>query len=237
MWQVLTAQAEGLDPERLSRTYAALMVERQLQEATRMNADEDMQDAGTRDSFCSSASTDPGGGVSPRESMPALSPCASPRAHEEATRAGSVPAAAAEVQDAASRPPGADSFPFAGPAPPGWKPDASFSLEHALHKELLQQLITLVVDTRGSKKLVPEARAKPAALREASIPVAVACMSKVAGDAAFADMQRARSMQAHDIYNPSFSNFLVNIMLVCIGNTHGSATPLGNTPTIIPKSQ
>ena len=150
MWQVLTAQAEGLDPERLSRTYAALMVERQLQEATRMNADEDMQDAGTRDSFCSSASTDPGGGVSPRESMPALSPCASPRAHEEATRAGSVPAAAAEVQDAASRPPGADSFPFAGPAPPGWKPDASFSLEHALHKELLQQLITLVVDTRGS---------------------------------------------------------------------------------------
>ena len=115
-----------------------------------MNADEDMQDAGTRDSFCSSASTDPGGGVSPRESMPALSPCASPRAHEEATRAGSVPAAAAEVQDAASRPPGADSFPFAGPAPPGWKPDASFSLEHALHKELLQQLITLVVDTRGS---------------------------------------------------------------------------------------
>ena len=166
--------------------------------------------ANTRDSFCSNASTDAGGELSARES---------PRDHGASATAGQD-----EGQpDAAQRSPSAANFPFTGDIPPGWRSDAVLSLGNKLHKEIMRQLLKVVINTQGSKRTAPATSIKSKEALEQGLPVGLVSISKVVGGDVFAaNTQKAKSIQAHDLFNPSLANMLCNVLFFCIGNTHGS---------------
>ena len=162
--------------------------------------------ANTRDSFCSNASTDVEGMLSARD-------------HGASATAGQDEG----EPDAAQRLPSAANFPFTGDMPPGWRPHAVLSLDNKLHKEIMLQLLEVVINARGSKRTAPATSIKSNAALEQGFPVGLVSISKVAGGDVFAaNTQKAKSIQAYDLFNPSLANMLCNVLFFCIGNTHGS---------------
>ena len=103
--------------------------------------------ANTRDSLYSNASTDEEGMLSARQS---------PRDHGALASAGQDDG----KPDAAQRPPSAENFPFQGPIPPGWRSDAVLSLDNKLHREIVLQLLKVVINTQGSKRTAPATEIK-----------------------------------------------------------------------------
>ena len=166
--------------------------------------------ADTRDSFYSNASTDEEGLLSARQS---------PRDHGASATAGQDEG----VPDAARRPPSAANLPFTGDMPPGWSSHAVLSPDNKLHKEIMLQLLKVVINTQGSKRTAPATNIKFKEALELGFPVSLVSISKVAGGDVFgAKTQKAYSLQAHDLFNPSLANMLCNVLFFCIGNTHGS---------------